>query len=154
MTYQISNNGLLLDEQLEEFESSPYLDSGGVPTIGYGTTVYPDGISVTMQDDSITQKQAIIYMTHDLIDVQEWLNNVIYQYNLTPNQNQFDAMCCFFYNIGYGSFQQNNPHTWEALISNDLSQFAQDMLLFNHVNGKICQGLTNRRQKEVALFNS
>lgn len=153
--YHISPNGLnfIVKPGIEGFESSPYLDSGGVPTIGCGTTVYPNGVHVTLHDKCITKEKALDYLQHDLIGVQEWLNNVIVAYNLTPNQNQFDAMCSFFYNIGYGSFERENANTWHALSTNDLVQFSTDMGLFNHVRGKVCNGVVNRRKAEIVLFN-
>ena len=39
--YQNKRDALIKD--FEKFRADPYLDSVGVPTIGYGTTQYPDG---------------------------------------------------------------------------------------------------------------
>jgi lysozyme len=147
---QISENGLHFIAAWESFQGQPYNDGYGYITIGYGTRFYPNGTRVTLTDPSISQQTALTYLQHDLQNVINWINENI-KCELT--QNQFDAICSFFYNVGFGSFIRNNPNTWNALSSCNLSQFADDMLLFNHVNGVISNGLTNRRQAEHKLFN-
>lgn len=51
-----------LIKEFESFRSRPYLDTGDVPTIGYGATIYPDGRKVTMQDHSIDEPTALEYL--------------------------------------------------------------------------------------------
>ena len=54
----LDNKGYLLIAQFEGLRLKPYLCSAGVPTIGYGSTFYPSGRKVTMQDKPITQETA------------------------------------------------------------------------------------------------
>ena len=54
----MTNEGLELIKRYEGFRAKPYLCPAGVPTIGYGVTVYPDGTKVTLQDPPITQAKA------------------------------------------------------------------------------------------------
>ena len=49
---KIDKAGLDIIKEFEGFRSSPYLDSGGVATIGYGTTHF-NKRPVTMSDHSI-----------------------------------------------------------------------------------------------------
>ena len=43
-----SENGVNFIKGFEGFRNKPYLCSAGVPTIGYGTTLYPDGVKVSL----------------------------------------------------------------------------------------------------------
>lgn len=45
-----SPKGIQLILSFEGFSAKPYLDSAGIPTIGYGNTYYPGGKKVTMKD--------------------------------------------------------------------------------------------------------
>lgn len=145
-----SNNCVTLVKSFESFSRIPYLDVGNIPTIGYGATTYGNGVRVTMKDCPITEDYANQILLQFLNDISLWLNKAI-SYNL--NQNQFDACISFFYNVGWNGFADKNPNTWQALQDQDLIKFSKNMLLFDHVDGKICNGLTARRQKEYALFN-
>ena len=47
-TLKVSENGLNLIKKYEGFESKPYKDAVGIPTIGYGATYYPNGTKVKL----------------------------------------------------------------------------------------------------------
>jgi lysozyme len=145
----ISRAGIELIESFEDYRAGPYLDAAGDPTIGYGTRTYPNNVAVTMEDAPISKLEAAIYLQSSLNKICLWINQNI---TCTLNQNQFDALCSFFYNVGWRGFINSNPNTWHVLSSCNLSQFAQDMLKFCHVNGEVCPGLVSRREKEQALF--
>src|SRR5690606_30423679 len=69
----------------------------------------------------------------------------------TINQNQFDALVSFSYNIGLGSLKSstllkrvnNNPQ--DADICNQFSRW-------NKAGGKVLLGLTRRRKEEAELY--
>ncbi|MBL4859521.1 MAG: lysozyme, partial [Acinetobacter sp.] len=65
-----------------------YDDGVGVWTIGFGTTVYPNGIKVK-KGDTCTEAQAKAYMTYDLKKFEAAVNNSV---KMPLNQNQFDAL--------------------------------------------------------------
>lgn len=78
----------------------PYLDQAGVPTIGIGTTHYPNGKAVTMQDPAISMYEANCYLENDSIIAAHAVNAYV---TSAINQNQFDALCDFTYNEGTGA---------------------------------------------------
>ena len=51
----IGDRGLDLIRAFEGFRAEPYLDAVGVPTIGYGSTYYPDGQRVRLTDPPISE---------------------------------------------------------------------------------------------------
>src|ERR1700742_1461219 len=60
-----------LIKQFEGFRGAPYKDSAGIPTIGYGTILYPPppqatGKSVTMAAPAITDDQATQYLQYQM----------------------------------------------------------------------------------------
>ena len=54
----VSKNGLDLIKEFESFKSKPYLCPSQKATIGFGSTYYPDGKKVTLQDKEITEEKA------------------------------------------------------------------------------------------------
>lgn len=56
---KLNEGGYKLIADFEGLRLSPYLCSAKVPTIGYGSTFYPSGIKVTMNDKPITQATAL-----------------------------------------------------------------------------------------------
>ena len=74
-------------------------------------------------------------------------------YTNTPwqiNQNQFDALVSFAYNLGCG----NLKNIAENLNKNDFSGATARMKKYVYAGGNKLEGLVRRRQAEVDLFNS
>jgi lysozyme len=78
-----------------------YRDIANVPTIGWGTTHYPDGTAVKM-GDTCTQEQADAYFIAALAQTALAVYRLTQRDDLT--QAQIDALCCLVYNIGVGAY--------------------------------------------------
>ena len=125
-----------------------YDDGVGVWTIGFGTTVYPNGIKVK-KGDTCTEAQAKAYMAHDLKKFELAVNNAV---KIPLNQNQFDALVSLTYNIGTNAFSEST--LVKKLNANSISGAADQFDVWVNAGGKRMQGLVNRRAKEKALFLS
>ena len=125
-----------------------YDDGVGVWTIGFGTTVYPNGIKVK-KGDTCTEAQAKVYMAHDLKKFELAVNNAV---KIPLNQNQFDALVSLTYNIGTNAFSEST--LVKKLNANDIHGAANQFDVWVNAGGKRMQGLVNRRVKEKALFLS
>ena len=125
-----------------------YDDGVGVWTIGFGTTVYPNGMKVK-KGDTCTEAQAKAYMAHDLKKFESAVNNAV---TVPLNQNQFDALVSLAYNIGTNAFSGST--LVKKLNSNDFRGAADQFDVWVNAGGKRMQGLVNRRAKEKALFLS
>lgn len=149
--YDISKNGLKLIQEYEDFRAKAYLDIKGVPTIGYGTTVYPDGKKVKL-GDVCSRSQAEVWFAYDTKDVDAFLDKNVTQVKLT--QNQFDALASFIYNIGRNAFIASTMY--KLIKVGSMKEAADQFDVWNKVTigGKkeFSQGLANRRAKEKALF--
>ncbi len=142
----ISEDGYALIRNFEGFSPTAYLDTGGVWTIAFGTIKYPNGVAVK-KGDHCTVGQAEVWLHNDCAWVDACLDKNV---KVNLNQNQFDALASFVYNVGETAFVKS---TMLALInSNKLDEAAQQFDRWVIDNGKRIQGLVNRRVKEKALF--
>ena len=95
-------------------------------------------------------KQAEEYLKEDLRYFEDRVNNKSYVPQ-TINQNQFDALVSFAFNLGEGNLRElctaNYPPGKKTC-----AHIAEEITLYNKANKKFCQGLANRREKEKKLF--
>ena len=144
---QISYNGLQLVKQFEGFRNKAYLDTGGVWTIGYGT-IRIDGQPVEA-GQTCTEQQAEAWLHSDLAWAQTAVNQLVKR---PLKQNMFDALVSFVYNVGEHAFR--NSTMLKMLNAGNYVGAAGQFDRWNLDNGKVIQGLVNRRKKERALFES
>lgn len=139
----VSPVGVALLKRFEGFSGRPYQDSVGVWTIGYGHT---EGVGPGTPH--ITEPQASALLTRDLNRKYAPAVNAL---RLPLNQNQFDALVPFGYNLGVGIFGPS--HTiGQALRRKAWRAAADSMLLYDKAGGRVLEGLRRRRVAERALF--
>ncbi len=141
---KISENGINLICSFEGFKSKPYLDIAGVATIGYGTTIYPDGFKVSISDGEVGEEKAKEFISFHVENLIEPILNT-----LNLNQNQFDSLCSFCYNVGIGAFKSS---TLLARIKSKEGDIEEAFLMWNKSGGKEVDGLTKRRKLEAQLY--
>ena len=136
---EISKEGIALIKQFEGCRLKAYKDAVGIPTIGYGHT---KGVKLT---DSITQKEADALLKEDL---EKYEAHVMYYdetYNYKFNQNEFDALVSFVFNIGSLRGLTNAGRRTKY-------QIAQKFSAYVNAGGKKLNGLVKRRKAEHDLF--
>jgi lysozyme len=143
MTMTISPEGKNFIKQWESLELTAYLDGGGVPTIGWGHTK-----NVAL-GQTITEAQAEQFLSDDLAPTELTLNTNI---TVPVNQNQFDATCSLAFNIGNSAFSGST--LLKKLNAGDTQGAADEFPRWCYDNGKVIQGLVNRRNAERTLFLS
>ena len=144
--WDISENGYALIRDSEGFRDKAYRDTGGVWTLGFGTIKYPDGRSVK-QGDTCTREQAEQWLKSDC----RWVDACLDKYvKANINQNQFDALASFVYNIGENQFSSST--LLAKLNAGDYRVAAANFDRWIYDNGKIITGLVKRRAREKALF--
>lgn len=156
-TMSLSEAGMALLNEFEGFRSKPYLDSVGKPTIGWGTTYYPDGREVTMNDKPVTRteaariKQAVLNQDFSPA-VNMMFADEIERGGIT--QNMFDALISLVYNIGVMGLKGSS--IYRNIKVGNYPAAANSFLLYNkgRINGRLeyIEGLAIRRGKERALF--
>ena len=110
-------------------------------TIGYGHT------KTAKKGMVITRKGAEALLLHDL----KWVETAIDTHVQVPlNQNQYDALASFIYNVGATAFRKSTM--LRLLNASDYEGAADQFPRWNKQKGKVLNGLTTRRQKEQTLF--
>ena len=143
---QPSQNCIDLIKRFEGLRLNAYLDSVNVPTIGYGTTMYPDGSKVKI-GDTIVSAQAEEYLMEDVKRRSAAMGV------LPVNQNQYDALVCFAYNVGLGAFNKSTLRKKVIANSND-PDIRLQFRRWNKAGGQVLNGLTKRREAEADLYFS
>jgi len=140
-----------LIKQWEGLKLTPYLDSVGVPTIGWGTIRYPDGKAVTMHDPEITQEYAETCLRFEMKSKSAGLSHALTR---MPTTHQAGAMLSLTYNIGLPAFQTST--VLRKFNLGDIQGAADAFLMWNkgRVDGElvVIAGLTNRRNAERTFF--
>ena len=143
---QTSSVGINLIISFEDLKLDAYDDGVGVWTIGYGTTVYPNGVRVK-QGDKCTLGQAKEYFAHDLNRFEKTVNQSV---KVSINQNQFDALVSLTYNIGEQAFKDST--LLAKLNKGDYLGAADQFPRWNKGGGEVMKGLVRRRADERVLF--
>jgi len=152
----ISPTGIAFIKNEERFRSKPYLDSVGVPTIGYGTTYYENGKKVTLKDPAITIQKASELLAYQI--AKEYAPAVTKAIKVPLTQNQFDALVSFAYNVG----TTNNGMAGSTLVKK-INAGIKDRATIEYWFGVWCKGtvkgkkvvlpgLVARREREANLF--
>ena len=133
-----SQKGIDLIKQFEGCHLTAYKCPTGKLTIGYGHTA---GVK---EGQKITQAQADAYLKADLEKFEKHVDTYNNKYKW--NQNEFDALVSFAFNIG-------NIDQLTAKGTRSRAVIAEKILLYNKDGeGKVLTGLTKRRQAEQKMF--
>ncbi|NLR60379.1 glycoside hydrolase family protein [Chitinophaga polysaccharea] len=154
----ISSGGVDLIKRLEGFRAQRYNDQAGHCTIGYGTLIHKGNCNGSDPSEQpylsgIDDARATALLTARLNDFQQAINQ---QVTVTLNQNQFDALVSFIYNIGTDNFRRSTLR--RLLNQGNYGAVPTEMRKWVKVrqNGALVdsQGLINRRNAEIALYNT
>lgn len=139
----------------EGWSAKPYLDSGGLPTIGYGFTYYEDGRKVMMNDPLMTKERGEQLFAFLLQKYEKGVNDLV---KVPLNQNQFDALVSFAYNVGLDIDDDaiaeglGDSTLLKLLNKGDYAGAANEFPKWCKDNGKVVAGLVRRRKEEQELF--
>ena len=127
-----------------------YQDSGGVWTVGYGSTYDFDKQRKVQQGDIITEAQAQRWLEMETSQNAKDIKSLV---KVPLNNNQLNALISFVYNVGINAFKKStmlkllNSGADKNTVANQFDKWVFD-------NGVIVKGLINRRNAEKTLFLS
>lgn len=133
-----SKKGIELIKSFEGCVLTAYRCPAGVLTIGYGHTG-----SDVLAGMTITQAKAEELLRKDLERFELHVEKYGETYNW--NQNEFDALVSFSYNIG-------NIDQLTAYGTRSREEIRNSIRLYNKAAGQVLEGLVRRRQAEYDLF--
>ena len=152
-----SEAGIELIMKFEGFRAFPYNDAVGHATIGYGTLLhkgnvteedkkkYPTGISKEKAKEMLIE------------DVRKMEPHLIAAVKVSLNQNQFDALISWTYNLGTAHLVENKCSWLKNLNQGHYGKVPDGLMLWNKATdekGKLVElpGLTERRKEEGKMF--
>lgn len=140
-----------LIKRFEGFSATPYVDSDGKYTIGYGTRC-PDDMVDYYNENPMSKEEAEAELRRVLVTYENETNRFIDRHSLTYEQKQFDAVISLIYNVG-----GNWLYTGETLIKALTTECSDDEVMFafslySMSGGKRSRGHVLRRLAEANLF--
>lgn len=135
-----------------------YDDSEDFATIGYGHLVARKKVSsLTVKEkerwkNGLTEGQALKLLKQDSLKFVKALRK-----NVTTElqQHEFDALVSWAFNVGEGWFGGDHEQATaiKRINSGDLSEVGNSLGMFQKADGKFNQGVLNRRNREINVFN-
>lgn len=156
MNRTISRYGLEKLKLWEGFRNHVYDDSGGKPTIGVGHLLTKSelmsgkiniGGSLIKYRNGLSGDEVYLLLKQDIEPVQTLVDKLV----IVPlTVNQFDTLVIFSFNIGCDAFKSST--LLKMLNKGMYADVPQQLKRWVHDDGKVVQGLVNRRNKEIALW--
>jgi len=143
-----NTKGKAIIKKYEGFRSKPYLCPAKVPTIGYGSTYYENGVKVKLTDPPITEERASDLLDALLLHYEQGVDSYCRD---DINENQFSALVSFAYNVGLGNLKSSILLKKLNKNPNDPT-IKDEFLKWNKGGGKVLTGLTKRRTDEAQLY--
>jgi len=141
-----------LIKSFEGLEFKPYHGEHDPPklfTIGFGTTKYPNGKWVSLDDPAITEEQATSFLLHDVKRKADAIDPFLRD---DLSENKFGALLSFAYNLGEGALRSST--LLRRVNANPIDTSIRDafMMWVKDENQNIVPGLVRRRAAEADLY--
>lgn len=151
-TMDVSAQALAFIADFEGFSPTLYNDPGPGRhcTIGFGHKVHDGPINGSEPEEfkrGITRERGLELLRQDAVRFVA----AVRRYVTVPlNQNEFDALVSFTYNLGPGVLRDSTLR--RKLNAGDRAGAADEFLRFNKSGGVVLDGLTRRRKAEREMF--
>lgn len=145
----VSNECLEFIKKYEGFSAKVHSDASHY-YIGYGTTCNPNDYP-----NGITKEEAVELLYQTIQRIRRSLNNFLKRYSIELNQNQFDALISFTYNLGTswtGYTNRLRTILIEGLENYSDVELADAMGIWCHIGKDVNKQLLNRRIAEARMF--
>ena len=154
---KMSEHGRELLSQWEGIKEKAYVNADGNKTIGVGhilTTSEKSLGSISINEERVdysrglTKKQIMGLLAQDLERLEKTINEKVAAH---LDQNQFDALVSFSFNIGVEAFIGST--LLKKLNAGLYDEIPDEMMKWTKSGGKTILGLVNRRQHEINLWH-
>ena len=129
----------------------PYICPAGIPTIGFGSTMYANGRLVTMADPAITLDEANTLLMVTL--KRDYYAGVV---KLSPGLLKYPrrlaAIVDFAYNCGVPRYRSSTLR--KCIDREDWEEAKTQIMKWTRGGGKVLPGLVRRRQAEALLLDN
>lgn len=139
---KISQSGIDKIKRHEALRLEPYQDEAGKWTIGYGHLLLPGEWF-----DRIDEAKAEELLRQDLAIAEQAIKKLV---KVTLNQNQYDALVSFVFNVGVGNFSRST--LLKKINLGDYAGAVAEFPRWKYAGGKESNILITRRKREQQLF--
>ena len=155
---QMSENGQRKVAEWEGFKPRAYHDAGGKLTIGVGHLLTRSELSagkIWIQGEAVryaaglSDRQVLDLLAQDLEGAENAVNEGV---EVELQQNQFDALVSFCFNVGATAFK--NSTLLRGLNQGNYEEVPAQLRRWVHCHGAVVAGLVNRRENEIDLWNA
>ncbi|MGE0410133.1 MAG: lysozyme [Amphiplicatus sp.] len=136
---KVNDAGLAIIKESEGLRLDAY-EAGGRWYIGYGHSGATPG-------QTISEAQADGLLREDVRGAEDGVRRLV---TVAVNRNEFSAMVSLCYNLGVGGFERSR--VLARINDGDREGAADAFLTHNRAGGQVVEHLTERREKERALF--
>jgi lysozyme len=147
---KLSKAGVRLIAGFEGFRSDLYDDAAGHCTIGYGHLVHHgacDGSETKEFRHGVTRERALELLGEDAATAAAAVNDGV---SVPLEQDQFDALTSFVFNVGSGAFQDST--LLKVLNEGKYDEVPAQLNRWVKAGSHTLEGLVRRRQAEGELF--
>jgi lysozyme len=141
----LSQNGIRLIYAFEGCRLRAYDDGAKYPTIGWGHRIWPE--ETERFKNGLTQEEADALF---LVDKKKAENHIHDLVHFPLNQNQFDAMVSFVFNLGRGKVSSSTIR--RLLNEGRIQEASAEFKRWIYIKGQPSNGLRRRRKAESLMF--
>ena len=139
----ISTKGIDFIKSFENFKAKSYICPAGMRTIGYGHIIGRDD-----HFDEISEIHAEELLVKDLAVAE----NAVFRNITAPlEQNEFDALVSFVFNLGGGSLQRSTLRQ-KVNYGSDADEIYNEFIKWVYAGGRKLIGLVRRREAEANMY--
>lgn len=153
---KISDKGLEMIKKAEGYMPKIYLDQAGLPTIGYGHLLTKtEKASGLFEGKELSKAEATELLRRDVQEAEESIGQLV---KVQLNQNQFDALVDFVFNVGTNALKTST--LLKLLNAGDYASVPAQLMRWNKITNpktgkkEPLAGLTKRRQREADLWSA
>jgi lysozyme len=143
--FRTSDKGIRLICHYEGFSNNIYICPDGSHTIGYGHKLTKE--EENKYKAGITKEEAIKLLKTDLRIAERTVAHFV---KTSINQNQFDALVSFTFNLGSGNFQRSR--LLKKVNAAKHKEVPKELMRWVLEKGKPLKGLIRRRTSEGELY--
>lgn len=148
---KISNSGIAVIKELEGFRATPYVDTNGKYTVGYGTQC-TDSEAEYYKKNPITEKEADQMLRNVLVDFEKAVNSFADKHGLTLTQGQFDGIVSLVFNCGYSWLTKGNTLIKALTEGYTGSDLVYAFSIYSMSGGNRSIGHVKRRLAEANMY--
>lgn len=146
-----SDDVISIIKQFEGFSGTPYVDTDGKYTIGYGTRC-PEELVSQYNETPMTEEEAEAELRKTVAGYEKDVNAFIDKYGLSYEQRQFDAVISFVFNVGSGWLRKGETLI-DALTSGATgNELIYAFTIYSMSGGSRSVGHIRRRLAEACIY--